>query len=166
MRVCVAESPAPSWSVARTWGWILNTASADIVAAGEKGECAHRQLEGGACLAEETCCRRHLSSNIHLSSGQTSMMPPVQWRARFGSGQSRRLVAQRRSSAAGCSPLRRCPKPEFYSFEGWRWFWKQVIRYYEQMSRQIPTDTGEIGNNANRGEEDFWGCWTLMCWEG
>ena len=79
-----------------------------------------------------------IKSDFHL------LITPVQWRAQSGSGQSRLQAARRRSSAAGCSPLRRCPRPE-KSFTGLKdgdSFGGGPL----QEGDQIPPNTVEIGN--------------------
>ena len=85
---------------------------------------------------------------------------PVQWLARFGIYPSHPQAARRRSSAAGCSPPRRCPKPEFGSFEGGLGLFCESLNG-EQGPRGGSSDTTWIWT-----EWGFLGCWTLMCWEG
>ena len=85
---------------------------------------------------------------------------PVQWLARFGIYRSHPRAARRRSSAAGCSPPRRCPKPEFGSFEGGLGLFCESLNG-EQSPRGGSSDTTWIWT-----EWGFLGCWTLMCWEG
>ena len=73
---------------------------------------------------EAPACPRKLAVEVTFQSNQVTFIKsmtrsdeyllsvPVQWLAQFGSDLSRLQAAQRRRTAAGCSHLRRCPKPE------------------------------------------------------
>ena len=101
------------------------------------------------------------SSSNHNQMTNWPWLPlPVQWLARFGIYRSHPRAARRRSSAAGCSPPRRCPKPEFGSFEGGLGLFCESLNG-EQSPRGGSSDTTWIWT-----EWGFLGCWTLMCWEG